>query len=87
VGAYAHWNNQGIELRKRQQPKEAMEAFQKAIDLNPTRPTPYFNMALVLFERQQFVPAENVFIMPRSAACRTRRSASSISRRCIVRRT
>jgi len=62
-GLYAHWNNQGIELRKRQQPQEAIAAFQKAIDLNPTRPTPYFNMALVLFERQQFEPAENVFIM------------------------
>ena len=62
-GAYAHWNNQGIELRRQNKPKEAAEAFQRAIDLNPTRPTPYFNMALVLFERQQFTAAENVFIM------------------------
>ena len=62
-GAYAHWNNQGIELRKQNKPKEAVEAFQKAIDLNPTRPTPYLNMAIVLFERQQFTAAENVFIM------------------------
>lgn len=62
-GAYAHWNNQGIELRRQNKPKEAIEAFQKAIDLNPTRPTPYLNMAIVLFERQQFTAAENVFIM------------------------
>ncbi|HEX6100739.1 MAG TPA: alkaline phosphatase family protein [Thermoanaerobaculia bacterium] len=61
-GAYAHWNNQGIELRRQKKPKEAVEAFQNAIDLNPTRPTPYFNMALVLFERQQYTAAENVFI-------------------------
>jgi predicted AlkP superfamily phosphohydrolase/phosphomutase/Tfp pilus assembly protein PilF len=61
-GMYAHWNNQGIELRKQKKPREAVEAFQQAIDLNPTRPTPYLNMAMVLFERQQFTAAENVFI-------------------------
>jgi predicted AlkP superfamily phosphohydrolase/phosphomutase/tetratricopeptide (TPR) repeat protein len=62
-GAYAHWNNQGIDLRRQNKPKESVEAFQKAIDLNPSRPTPYFNMALVLFERQQYTAAENVFIL------------------------
>lgn len=62
-GAYAYWNNQGIELRKQNKPKEALEAFQKAIELNPSRPTPYANMAMVLFERQQFTAAENVFIL------------------------
>jgi predicted AlkP superfamily phosphohydrolase/phosphomutase/tetratricopeptide (TPR) repeat protein len=62
-GAYAHWNNQGIELRKQQKYKESIEAFQAAIDLNPTRFTPYLNMAMVLFDRQQFTAAENVFIM------------------------
>jgi predicted AlkP superfamily phosphohydrolase/phosphomutase/Tfp pilus assembly protein PilF len=62
-GAYAYWNNQGIELRKQNKGKEAMEAFQRAIELNPTRPTPYFNFAMMLFERQQFTAAENVFIM------------------------
>jgi tetratricopeptide (TPR) repeat protein len=61
-GAYAYWNNQGIELRRQKKPKEAVEAFQKAIDLNPSRPTPYFNMSLVLFDRQQYTAAENVFI-------------------------
>ncbi|HEV7241493.1 MAG TPA: alkaline phosphatase family protein [Thermoanaerobaculia bacterium] len=62
-GAYAYWNNQGIALRKQDKPKEAIEAFQKAIQLNPTRPTPYVNLAMVLFERQQYPAAENVFIM------------------------
>ncbi|HVE72650.1 MAG TPA: alkaline phosphatase family protein [Thermoanaerobaculia bacterium] len=62
-GAYAHWNNQGIELRKQKKYKESIEAFQAAIDLNPTRFTPYLNMAMVLFDRQQFTAAENVFIM------------------------
>jgi tetratricopeptide (TPR) repeat protein len=62
-GAYAHWNNQGIELRKQGKWKEAVEAFQKAIQLNPTRATPYVNLSMTLFERQQFTAAENVFIM------------------------
>jgi Tfp pilus assembly protein PilF len=62
-GQYAHLNNQGIELRKQGKHREAVEAFQAAIDLHPTRPTPYLNMAMVLFEKQQFTAAENVFIM------------------------
>ena len=62
-GAYAHWNNQGIELRKEKKYRESVEAFQQAIDLNPTRFTPYLNMAMVLWDRQQFTAAENVFVM------------------------
>ncbi|HUR80565.1 MAG TPA: alkaline phosphatase family protein, partial [Thermoanaerobaculia bacterium] len=62
-GAYAHWNNQGIELRKQKKYKESIEAFQAAIELNPTRFTPYLNMAMVLFDRQQYTAAENVFVM------------------------
>jgi Tfp pilus assembly protein PilF len=62
-GAYAHFNNQGIELRKQKKYKESVEAFQAAIDVNPTRFTPYLNMAMVLFDRQQFTAAENVFMM------------------------
>ena len=62
-GQYAYFNNQGIQLRKEKKYREAVDAFQAAIDLNPTRPTPYLNMAMVLFERQQFTAAENVFIM------------------------
>lgn len=62
-GAYAWWNNQGIELQKQKKHREAIEAFQKAIDLNPSRPAPFLNMAMVLFEKQQYTAADNVFIM------------------------
>lgn len=62
-GAYAYWNNHGIELRKQGKHREAVDAFQKAIDLHPSRPTPYLNMAMTLFERQQYTAAESVFIM------------------------
>lgn len=62
-GQYAHFNNQGIELRKQGKLKEAVESFQAAIDLNPTRPTPYLNMAMTLFDRQQYTAADEVFVM------------------------
>lgn len=62
-GSYAWYNNQGIELRKQNKFKEAVEAFQKAIDLNPSRPTPYLNMAMTLFDRQQYSAADEVFVM------------------------
>ena len=57
-GAYAYANNQGIELRRQGKGKEAIDAFQHAIDLNPSRPAPYLNMAMVLFERQQYAAAD-----------------------------
>jgi len=62
-GAYAYYNNLGIELRKQQKYKESIEAFQRAIDLNPARFTPYLNMAMVLFDRQQYTAADDVFVM------------------------
>src|SRR5687768_5389427 len=62
-GQYAHFNNQGIELRKQGKLKEAIDSFQAAIDLNPSRPTPYLNMAMTLFDRQQYTAADNVFMM------------------------
>jgi len=62
-GQYAHFNNQGIELRKQGKLKEAVESFQAAIDLNPTRPTPYLNMSMTLFDRQQYTAADDVFVM------------------------
>jgi Tfp pilus assembly protein PilF len=62
-GQYAHWNNQGIQLRGQGKLKEAVEAFQQAINLNPSRPTPYLNMAMTLFDRQQYTAADEVFIM------------------------
>lgn len=62
-GQYAYFNNQGIELRKAGKLKEAVEAFQQAINLNPTRPTPYLNMSMTLFDRQLYTSADDVFVM------------------------
>jgi predicted AlkP superfamily phosphohydrolase/phosphomutase/Tfp pilus assembly protein PilF len=62
-GAYAYYNNLGIDLRKQGKFKESIEAFQKAIELNPARFTPYLNLAMVLFDRQQYTAADDVFIM------------------------
>jgi len=62
-GAYAYYNNLGIQLRKQNKLKEAVEAFQAAIDRNPTRPAPYLNMAMALFDRQQYSAADEVFVM------------------------
>ena len=62
LGAYAYYNNLGVELRKQNKLRESLEAFQKAIDLNPSKPTPYLNMAMVLFDRQQYTAADDVFI-------------------------
>lgn len=62
-GAYAYANNHGVDLRKQGKGKEAIEAFQQAIDQNPSRPAPYLNMAMVLFERQQYTAADQVFVM------------------------
>ncbi|MBV8517289.1 MAG: alkaline phosphatase family protein [Acidobacteria bacterium] len=60
--AYAYYNNLGIELRKQGKFKDAVDAFQKAIDLNPSRPAPYLNMAMTLFDRQQYTAADEVFV-------------------------
>jgi predicted AlkP superfamily phosphohydrolase/phosphomutase/Tfp pilus assembly protein PilF len=60
--SYAYYNNLGIELRRQGKFREAIEAFQKAINLNPTRPTPYLNMSMALADKQQFTAADDVFI-------------------------
>ncbi|HYC62114.1 MAG TPA: alkaline phosphatase family protein [Thermoanaerobaculia bacterium] len=62
-GAYAYYNNLGVDLRKQNKLKEATDAFQAAIDRNPSRPAPYLNMAMTLFDRQQYTAADDVFIM------------------------
>jgi Tfp pilus assembly protein PilF len=62
-GAYAYYNNQGVDLRRQGKLKEAVDAFQVAIDRNPTHPTPYLNMAMALFDRQQYTAADDVFMM------------------------
>jgi Tfp pilus assembly protein PilF len=62
-GAYAYYNNLGVQLRKENKLREATEAFQAAIDRNPSRPSPYLNMAMTLFDRQQYTAADDVFMM------------------------
>lgn len=61
-GSYAYYNNLGIDLRKQNRLKDSVDAFQKAIDLNPDRPAPYLNMAMTLFDRQQYTAANDVFL-------------------------
>lgn len=61
-GAYAYYNNLGIQLRTEKKFAEATVAFQKAIDINPARATPYLNLAMTLFDRQQFTAADDVFV-------------------------
>ncbi len=60
-GTYAYYNNLGVNLRAKGKLKEAAEAFQQAIGLNPGRPTPYLNLAMTLFDRQQYTDAEETF--------------------------
>ena len=62
-GRYAYYNNLGVELKRQGKLREATEAFQAAINANPSNPSPYWNMALTLFERQQYTAADDVFIM------------------------
>jgi Tfp pilus assembly protein PilF len=61
-GSYAYYNNLGIELKRQGKFKEVIDAFQKAIDLNPNRPAPYLNMAMALFDKQQYTAADEVFL-------------------------
>ncbi|MEA2568582.1 MAG: hypothetical protein QOI24_583 [Acidobacteriota bacterium] len=61
-GAYAYYNNLGVELRGKAKLKEAAEAFQQAIELNPDRPTAYLNLAMTLFDRQQYTAADETFM-------------------------
>jgi tetratricopeptide (TPR) repeat protein len=61
-GSYAYYNNAGIDLRKQNKIKDAVDAFQKAIELNPNRPTAYLNMAMALVDRQQYTAANEVFL-------------------------
>lgn len=61
-GAYAFHNNQGVELRRQGKLDEAIEAFGRAVQLNPNRPTPHLNLAMALLERQQYTAAEEQFL-------------------------
>ena len=61
-GAYAYYNNLGVELKKQNKLKEAVDAFNRAIELNPNRPTPYLNLAMTLIDRQQYTAADEAFV-------------------------
>jgi len=61
-GLYAYFNNLGVELKKQGKTSEAVDAFDRAIDINPTRPIPYLNEAMTLFDRQQYAMADNMFV-------------------------
>jgi len=61
-GLYAYYNNLGVQLRGQGKLKDATEAFQQAIELNPDRPVPYLNLAMVLFDRQDFTDSNEVFL-------------------------
>jgi len=61
-GYYAYYNNLGVQLKQQKKLKEASEALQEAIEINPGRPIPYLNLSMVLFERQQYAAAEEMFL-------------------------
>jgi tetratricopeptide (TPR) repeat protein len=61
-GRYAYYNNLGVELRRQNKIKDAVEAFQQAIELDPNRPTPYLNAAMALIDRQQYTAADEAFV-------------------------
>ena len=60
-GSYAYYNNLGVDLRSKGKLKEAADAFQQAVELNPDRPVPYLNLAMALFDRQMYSDADDVF--------------------------
>lgn len=60
-GQYAYFNNLGVQLKRQGKQSEAVDAFEKAIELNPGRSTPYLNLTILLLERQQYTNAETVF--------------------------
>src|SRR5262249_46323170 len=61
-GLYAYYNNLGVQQRSQGKLKDATDTFQQAIDLNPGRPVGYLNLAMVLFDRQDYTDANLVFL-------------------------
>jgi tetratricopeptide (TPR) repeat protein len=41
---------------------DAADAFDRAIDINPTRPTPHLNEAMTMIDRQQYTVADDQFL-------------------------
>jgi predicted AlkP superfamily phosphohydrolase/phosphomutase/Tfp pilus assembly protein PilF len=61
-GQYAYYNNLGIELRSKGKMSDAVDAFDRAIDINPGRATPHLNEAITMFDRQQYTAADDQFL-------------------------
>jgi predicted AlkP superfamily phosphohydrolase/phosphomutase/Tfp pilus assembly protein PilF len=61
-GTYAYYNNLGIQLRSQNKTKDAIDAFDRAIDINPARPTPYLNEAMTLLDKGQYTAADDMFL-------------------------
>lgn len=61
-GAYAYYNNLGVQLRGQSKTREAIDAFDRAIDRNPTRAVPYLNRAMALFDLQWYPDADAAFL-------------------------
>jgi len=60
-GLYAYYNDLGVQLRQQGKISDSLDAFDRAIDLNPARPTPYLNKAMALFDKQYFTDADEAF--------------------------
>jgi Tfp pilus assembly protein PilF len=60
-GLYAYFNNLGIQLKAQGKTRDSIDAFDRAIDINPARPTPYLNEAMALWDKQQYTAADDFF--------------------------
>lgn len=61
-GRYAWLNNHAIDLRQEKKIDEALAENRRAIELNPSRPTPYLNRAMLLLERERYTDAEEAML-------------------------
>ncbi|MEO8218957.1 MAG: alkaline phosphatase family protein [Acidobacteriota bacterium] len=60
-GLYAYYNNLGVQLMEQSKSTDAKDAFERAIGLNPDRPIPYLNLSVILFDKQQYSKADEMF--------------------------
>lgn len=61
-GRYAYYNNLGVQLRQQNKTADAINAFGRAVELNPSRPVPYLNLAMALFDKQMYTDADAAFL-------------------------
>ncbi|HYM59896.1 MAG TPA: tetratricopeptide repeat protein [Thermoanaerobaculia bacterium] len=60
--AHAWYNNNGAGLRGKRRIAEAEQSARKAIEIDPGPPAPYFNLAVILVDRQQYDAADAAFL-------------------------